>query len=330
MYYNFRSLELKNKLFNFIVTPRSAGKTVAMKCRGIEKYLCENKRFVYIRRRGVEITNKKLTGFYEKIQSLGFYSDKKLKYEGGLFYCDNEIIGYAVALSTGINERSVDFVNVSDIYFEEFVLSPDSHHTYLDDEVMKFLDMYYTIAREDEVKVWFLGNKLQEFNPYFLYFGINPPSEGIKIWKDFGVEIWQDKNFVQCKKKSRFGQLVDGTTYSEYAIENQGYTNNLTFKRKLPKRSTPIVGVVHNKKIYTIYICLDGSIQLDCNTPPNKLQVVCLDVGESTPTITPIKYYRDTPIGKLIIGRIKQNKFYHTNEKAEEIGNMVKKAFYFR
>lgn len=330
MYYTFDEIEKKNRLFNFIITPRSAGKTVAMKLRVVEKFLNEGKRFVYIRRNGVEIENKRLGTFFDKIQSLGYFKDKNLTYEKGLFLCDKQIMGYACALSTSINERSMDFVNVSDIYFEEFCMKPDAKHQYLNDEVMIFLDLYSTIAREEEIPVWFLGNKLQEFNPYYLYFDINPPShQGVKVWKDFAIEIWQDSEFVEKKKNTRFGKIVAGTKYSEYAIENKGYTNNINFKRKLPKRSTQLVGILYHGKFYTLYYCLDGSVQMTTENPHNNVRRVCIDSTESSPDCIPLKLLKQSQCGSLIINSIKRNSFYYTNSKAEEVGNIFKKGVYF-
>lgn len=341
-YYNFNEISKQNKLFNFVITPRSAGKTIAFKQRAVERGL-DGQRFVYVRRRSTEISSSKMMGFFDKMQKF-YFSDINLEYQNGHFYhrvraesddmskkgeiLEETLLGYAVSLSTGINERSVDFVDVTDIYFEEFVLTPDSHHNYLEDEVFKFLELYSTIAREDEVRVWFLGNKLQEYNPYFLYFDIKPPTDGIKCWKDFAVECWQDLRFIEHKENTRFGRLVEGTAYADYAIKNVGFENNYNFCRPLPKRAHPYVNVLYNGQWYTLYICQDATMQIaehlvDCDDK------TCIDVKDMSPQVMHFKTYRKTMRGSMIRKALEHNKFFYQSPKSEEVFRVIAKSLYF-
>lgn len=337
-YYNFDELKKCKTLFNFTISPRSSGKTIAMKKQTVDDFLKTGKRFVYVRRRGIEITTSRLKGFYEKMQKY-YHKNLDLDFDKGRFVLVHErgdtgavkscdIIGYAVALSTAINERSVDFVNIGAIYFEEFCLTPDARHDYLEDEVFKFLELYNTIAREDEVPVYFLGNKLQEYNPYFLYFDIKPPKIGIKKWKDFAIEIWQNENFVNNKLNTRFGRLVDGTDYADYAIRNQGFENNESFQRHLPKRATPFICVLYSGQWYTVYICIDGTLNLTEHYNDN-VEKICLSSKDIRPDITYIKTFLRKIKGHTLTNALKNNRFYYESPKSEEVYRTIAKRIYF-
>lgn len=327
LWYDISNIEKKGCLFNAIISARSGGKTIAVKRRMVKEGLKGNK-FVYVRRLSKELDNKKMEMFFAKMQSIGYYDKYDLTYEKGVFYLDGEVIGYATGLSTSVNERSVDFVGVTDIYFEEFVLKEDSKHKYLKDEVFTFLELYSTIARQEDVRVWLIGNKIQEYNPYFLYFNLIPPKKGIKVWNDFAIEVWDNPKFIEYKKQSRFAKLTDGTGYNEYAILNESYENNLNFIRNTPPRSTPLFNVLYNRDYFMVWLCMDGSVQIDQSRDFN-FDITCIDEKDSAPDIIPIKFYKRNPRGTILTQAVKSNKLFFKNAKCEEIGRMLARIAYF-
>ena len=329
IWYHIKDIESKGKLFNFITSVRSCGKTIDIKRRMVERFIEHEERFVYVRRRSTEIKSDKMREFFHKMQSeVGYYQEHDLTFEKDIFYCNEKVMGYATALSTSVNERSVDFVNVKDIYFEEYVLKEDGVHKYLEDEVFTFLELYSTIAREEDVRVWFIGNKITEFNPYFLYFDIRPPEVGIKVWKDFAVETWKKPDFIEHKKKSRFGKLIDGTSYSDYAVENEGYINNMDFKRPLPKRSVPYFRILNNSKIFTCYMCLDGTLEI-CERDDKKGDIITTQSNDFSPDTINISYFKSTNVGQIYILKLRKNKVFYDNSKSEEVKRIFDKKMYF-
>lgn len=336
MYYDFAELEKKDALYNYIVTPRGAGKTFSMKNRMVEKFVNEGKRFVYIRRRDVELTNKKMTEFFVKFQNEGFQTGHELKCEGGTFYCDGKVMGWGVALSTSHNERSVDFINISDIYFEEFIIKRGSNLDYLEDEVTKFLDLYSTIARNSVVKAWFLGNRFHDFNPYFMYFDLIPPKgNGIKKFKDHAIEFWARKEFIEEKKKTRFGQLIDGTPYGAYAMENIALEESDNFISPMSKRAQPIMVIWSGGKWYNVFKdYMTGKVYVSDTRKISKnvkvLEITDNEKMESNKIIG----VRDARMSNNMMftayrRAITKNMIYYTSPMAKEGCRVINKKIYF-
>lgn len=334
IYYRFDLINKKDALFNFILGPRGCGKTIAAKKRMVDKGM-DGKRFVYIRRKAVEIENKALENFFGKMQAAGIHEDKELSYKGHCFYCGERLIGYAIALSTAQNIRSVDYLNVTDVYFEEFVIERDPKCDYLPNEVFRFLELYHTIAREDDVKVWFLGNLIHFFNPYFLYFDIKPPREGIKKWKDYAVENWHSDRFEKAKAKTRFGRLIEGTPYGDFAVKNQSYDDNYDFICPRPNASAMFIGFKHAGDYYGIYRhkyankyyveAIKEQAFMRC-----AIKACTFDTDE-TPDIKMFKKYRSagSEHARMLVLAIKNNQVFYRSEKEQEAFIAVAKQLYF-
>ena len=125
---------------------------------------------------------------------------------------------------------------VNKIVFDEFIIDK-GRITYLKNEVEVFLDLYETIARtRDNVRAVLLANSVTIVNPYFLFWNIKPDTnKRFTVKGQVCVELFTDADFVAMKKQSRFGQLVSGTRYGNYAIDNNWLLDNDTFiERKTP------------------------------------------------------------------------------------------------
>lgn len=326
MWYELDNIEKRGKLFNWIVTGRGSGKTTAIKKRIVEKGL-EGKKSVYIRRNKVECENRRMKDFFSKIQSLGYYSEYSLEYDHHEFKCDGQVIGYAVPLSTSVNERSIDYIGVTDIYFEEFVLREDDKHHYLKNEVELFLELYVTISRNTDVRVWFVGNNIETFNPYFLYFNIYPEKEGIKCWKDHAIEFYRNEEFEKMVSDTRFGKLISDTPYGDYSIKNSSLMVQKQFIRKRPKATTPLFNIIYMSKKYGVYGSRNCTIFID-ELPNNKQDISFTKNDNNTSNVT-WKAFRTTFECKFYIQALKNNSIFYSSEKTEQIGRTVNRILYF-
>ena len=166
---------------------------------------------------------------------------------------NNKIAGQAIPLSTAKIEKSTPFPKVDKIIFDEFILDKGVYH-YLPDEVTNFLELYETIARMRDVKVFFLSNALTITNPYFLYFDINLPyGKTIKAEDDILIELVQNKEFIEAKKKTRFAQLIEGTAYANYAIENQFLRDNKNFVEKKTEKARFIFCFIYKGEKFGVW-----------------------------------------------------------------------------
>ena len=225
-YYDFTNLLSRNKFLNFIIGHRGVGKTFRFKKWCIDDGMNNNHKFVWIRRYEPETKKAKLS-FFRDIQ----FKYPKVKFstrgsnDSGEFVADGKVIGYYLTLSQQSKYKSNPFPDVDKIIYDECFIMRGAVH-YIPNEVVNFLELVDTIFRDrDNVRgVYCIANNISFNNPYFLYFGIKPfTHEFLCTSKNGGqilVQNYKNQAYIDNKKATRFGKLVDGTAYGEYAIEN--------------------------------------------------------------------------------------------------------------
>lgn len=247
LYWDIKKTISYNCLFNFIIGSRGAGKTYGSLKYAVETYLKnkalgKNWQFMYIRRLTTEL--EKLTQMrggrlFKAVEKE--FPNHTLKAESNIMYCDKEIIGYSQPLSTASILKSDAFPDVQMIIFDEFIIDNSGTYHYLKDEVRKFLDLYETVSRGRDVRVFFLSNAVSVSNPYFDYFHLDKPYNGrfqrFGAAKEILVENAVNPSLTKLKQESRFGKIIAGSEYSEYAYENQWLLDNNDFIEQKTQRS---------------------------------------------------------------------------------------------
>ena len=165
-----------------------------------------------------------------------------------------KFVGYAMTLSTAQDLKSSNFSNVKYIIFDEFIIEEGQKKTYLKNEVFVFLNLIETIARLRDVRVFLLGNPANIYtNPYFLYFDLKLPfNNDIKIFKDGLILLQYMKNekYREFKKTTKFGKLISGTSYEDYAINNKMINDNKYFIEKKKGTSKFSFAFIYNNETY--------------------------------------------------------------------------------
>lgn len=322
MFYNGKKLEEQGRLFNYIIGARKTGKTVWAKKKMIDIGRA-GRRFCYVRRKKVELENMNMSEFFEKLREreISYLSDEEIiTAKHSKFFLNGEMFGYIVPLSTAENLRSVDFLDVDAVFFEEFIIQETENTHYLKNEVNRFLELYMTITRNRDIPVYFIGNKIEEYNPYFLYFDLIPPERGIKVRGEHCIEIIDDPENVQSQKKTRIAKLLEGTRYGKYAIENKSLNKNDMFVRKLPKNAYPCFDFAYENKRYGVYK-VANTVYIT-TSPTNKL-CVSVDARSSNPDTIPLNGFRDTLYYNMYNKAVKRNNIYYNNSKAEQVGRDI-------
>ena len=250
-----------NKLFSFIIGARSIGKTYDCKKWAIDDWVRKGKKTAWVMRYRTEIDEiVKGNKFFEDISRA--YPDYQFKIEGNLGQLRKMIDGIdpkEIAWDTfmsfkALSESSLKAISdpdVNKVIFDEFIPLPGIR--YLSNEVERFLEYFFTIARDRDIRAIFLGNNVSVVSPYFTYFKVKMPKEGeFAVYDEIVIENCKNEAFKEQMRSTRFGRLVKGTNYANYAIENQSLVDLNSFVMDRPKNSRCAVRI--DSQMGTMYL----------------------------------------------------------------------------
>lgn len=258
IFWNPKETLTHNCLFNIILGNRGGGKSFGAKQWAIDNFIKKHEQFGYIRRYKEDLT-KPMKQFFTDISI--YYPDYEFKVDGDKFYIrvkasnekvkwsDKDIAGYGFVLSTANNKKSVSYPNITTLIYDEFLLDNRSFQRYIPEEVICLLNLYETVARpgtqHPRCILFMLANAISITNPYFLFWGLKMPNKadgnGKFIWKDkkrsILVEDVRNDKFIDIKKNTEFGKIIEGTKYAEYSIDNKFLLDDETFIESKPSYS---------------------------------------------------------------------------------------------
>lgn len=222
-YWDINEVLRYQRNFMLINSERSIGKTYTTEKWVLEKCIKTHKQFAYI----VRTKDEKKKGAFQK----GFVKVETIEFQGKEFTWDTETlcidgehIGWCFALTEAQNIKKNSYPNIDYIIFDEYMIEAKSNARYIKGfgEPVILLSIYHTIDRdEDRVKVFMLGNNTSFYNPYHIHpaFNVQPVKKG-EIWKSKNV-LYQNAvatEWVKAKKKkSKFGEMVSGSEYGNFA-----------------------------------------------------------------------------------------------------------------
>ena len=249
IYYDYHDILSFGSLLNFIITNRGGGKTYGFKDWAIRDFLKNKKQFIYLRRYKTEFESDQgntIKNFFDDI--IEKYPEHTFAIKKGKFYIDDEIAGYYIALSTSLALKSVSFPDVNKICYDEFLIPKHSHLRYLKNEPKMFLDLCETVFRSrDNWRAIFLGNSISTVSPYFTYFNIKvDTNKRFTRRGDITIELYTNDEFIEHKKETRFGRLINGTEYGDYSMLNKFDEDKSTFIEEKTKNSKYMLTFVYN------------------------------------------------------------------------------------
>lgn len=230
IWYSLTRLLSHNAFISMCMSPRGNGKSYDAKKLMIKNWQKKGKQSVYIRRYKRELEDMKDTFWDDIMQEFPEY---EFSIKGFVGYINDKPVVYFEALTTSSTLRSKAFPNVNLIVFDEYIIVSSSYNRYLRNEMTLFFDMLETIFRiRDDGRVILLGNSVSYVNPFFSFFDIVPnPDKRFQKFKDglICLELFTSNKFIEEKKKTQLGRLVDQTDYGKYAIENVTLEDNTEF-----------------------------------------------------------------------------------------------------
>lgn len=164
--------------------------------------------------------------------------------------------------SLNVSNKGIPFPRIRNLVFDEFMVKPGTAERYLTDEITTFLDVYQTIARlRKDFRCIMIGNEIDDFNPYFAYWGISGFDKSREFtWfrkPDILMQWVKDKEeFIAEYEQSAFGRIVRGTNYDDYM---RGKSALLTYDirmKKVPDYATYEFNLLHNGNYLSVYKAL--------------------------------------------------------------------------
>lgn len=186
------------------------GKTYGASKMVVNRFLKKNEQFAYIRRYKNEL-KEGVSKFFSSLIKNNEFENHILTNKGNTFYCDGNVCGYAMTLSTSQDLKGSNFDGVKTIIFDEFLIEEGQKKYYLRNEVVTFLNLIETIARMRDIKVFLLGNPANLYtNPYFVYFNLTLPyNNDIKLFKDnlILLQYMRNTKYREEKKNTKFRKI---------------------------------------------------------------------------------------------------------------------------
>lgn len=199
-FYSSDKIRKENAQYNIIFGERSNGKTYDALHHGIEEYAKTGKQTAYIRRWSEDFKNKRAVTLCDglvyngeimrltegKWSNVYYYSGRwyLCKYdEDNIRITDPKPFMYAFALTSSEHDKSTSYPDVTTIIYDEFL----TRDGYLPDEFVTFMNVISTIIRfRTDVKIFMLGNTVNQYCPYFREMGI----EEIKDMKQGTIRVY--------------------------------------------------------------------------------------------------------------------------------------------
>lgn len=287
LYYNPNKLLSFNRILNFVIGARGIGKSFSMKRYPINRFIKNGEQFIYLRRYKQEL--KKFKNYFDDIKEK--FPDHTFKIKGWEMYCDGNLMGWALPLSIWQSEKSNAYPKVSTIIYDEFIREKDNSG-YIPNEVEALLNLMDTVFRDrDNVRCICLSNAVSVVNPYFLYFKLMPDiNKRYNAYKDIVIEIPNNEDFSNERRKTRFGSLIDNTEYGAMSLDNDFVNDSKVFIEKRTKESRYQFAIVYKGLTIGIWVDLnEGLMYFSQDYDPASKKIFALttdDLNENTMLFT--------------------------------------------
>lgn len=186
-YYSLKNILSKNAQYNIIFGERSNGKSYAVLKYGIEAYAKTGEQMAIVRRWREDFRGKRGQALFSPLVENGVISrvtngkyDNVYYYAGKWYFSkfdeelnknviDENPFAWGFALTEMEHDKSTSYPKITTILFDEFL----TRNAYLPDEFVLFMNVVSTIVRyRDNVKIFMLGNTVNQYCPYFNEMGL--------------------------------------------------------------------------------------------------------------------------------------------------------------
>lgn len=276
IYYDGSKLWGRNAVISMVVGGRSMGKTYWGKGLFIDRFLERGEQWVYLRRHANQLDEFRKDAGAKLLSDISSeFPQHEMRVKGDLIQIRRKVdedekvknkwltMGYLMALTSNMQYKGTAYDDVRYILFDEFIREARNRTVdrYLTDEVGTLYSVLNTIDRmRDVVRVYMTANAGDLVNPYFMTWRIGKPPKGFSRYQNGLVclEYGGSQRFKEHAKDSRFAQLIAGSSYEAFAINNEFINDTPEFiAQKTPEAKC---------RIAFSYLGTDYGIWRDLNT----------------------------------------------------------------
>jgi len=214
---------------------KDIGKTFGLRLQCVKDNVKSGYRFAEICRTAEEMKAVS-TGYFDKIQDAGFFTDKQFKVEKMTGYTaprgnkpDWQPLMYFAALTNFQREKKRTYTNIYRYIFDEMAIDrKDRYHRYLPNEFLILANLLDSMSRQQPdgsiYRVYGLMNAVDMTCPYLRHFGVNEiPDYGYRYYNNkhtllHYVEPWDAE---ERQAKTLVGRMLAGHKESEMIFENK-------------------------------------------------------------------------------------------------------------
>ena len=309
-----------NCLFNFIIGGRGTGKTYGAKRRAVKQFLEKGHQFVYLRRYKEEL-DETAESYFNDIIIQNEFPDAVIEYRAGCYFINDQLAGYAMALTKAKDYKSISYPLVYLIIFDEFLIEDNGYARYLKNEVKQFLNFYMSIDRYRGCTVFFLANSVTMINPYTMYFDLHLPyGSNIVRKNDILLELVEVEGFEEERLNTRFGKIIEGTDFAEYAIKNKFVLDNKTFIARKGATAQYYLTFIYKGESFGIWIDYnEGRFFVSQDVDPSCKIVYSITVDDHAPNTLLLSNINKAVFWRKFIDNYKQGNVYFENQKIKNI-----------
>lgn len=334
LFYNFRWVLSKQRLFSVVMGFRGGGKTYGATKLVINNYIKKKSKSIWLRRQATEIDDFFLDNYFRDMEINEEFKDYEFKIQktatDGIAYgqikkkdakkWENFLL--FIPLSTALKHKSVVFSDFNLLIYDEcFIDTMHSNLRYLNgwNEPLLFYEFFESIVRKrDNVRVIFIANALSSVNPYFSEWKVKIDNS-VEWWVNDYIVIHNYKNesYKEEKLKTKWGQFIKNSKYGKYNIDNEFLNDTDTFIHGKTLNSKWLFNLVYAKSIYGVWIDNDLKKLFISNSIMDKGITYCFsgeDMKEKMIFIDTSKSTNNTP-SKILKTAFKHGYLYFENQE---------------
>lgn len=278
IFYNPNKMLSYNRVLNFVIGARGYGKTYGVKCYLVNRFIKHGKQFLWLRRYKDEL--KSLSRWFNDIRDE--FPGHEFKVKGKQLFIDGKLAGFAHPLSAWQSLKSDAFPDVETIAFDEALREKDNSN-YIPNEPQALLSVMDTVFRHrDNVRCICMSNAVTIVNPYFIYFNIVPDiTKRYNANKSILVEIPDSKEFSTERRKTRLGELIDGTGYGDMSLDNVFTNDSKVFIEKRSGNTKFVFALTYKGMSFGIWLDKEkGLLYMDTDYDPFSKHIYALTTDD--------------------------------------------------